>query len=154
EPAAIASPPEVPPSVEASAVLAETMTKMTLREAIKAAAATEPAPIVEAAAHAEPAVVAEPIAEAATTATPAYSAPTSKAPEPAFAREAFRFGPEPAPDPAAFLLAPPRQREAPAPASPAAEKPEAAQPPETAEATPVPHDPLRALKALSENEKI
>jgi hypothetical protein len=80
----------------------------------------------------------------------------------------FLFGPEPEPDPAAFLLdpAPPPQTEGaavlpqpefvalppepPGPADPAAEIPQAV-PPEPGAA---PHDPLGALKAMSENERL
>jgi len=84
----------------------------------------------------------------------------------------FLFEPEPEPDPAADLLDPapppaPRAKAAvlpgpefvPPPAKPAAETPEAAQPvepdqPAQAAPEPAPRDPLKALKAMSENEKI
>ena len=159
EPAAAVRLPEAPPSIESDTAPAEPAMRMTFREAIQAVAA-EPAPTVEAAVHAEPAVPIEPTVEAAPDTA-----------ESDFDPAAFLFGPEPEPDPAAFLLDPeppptPQanttalpQPEFAAPAKPTAEKPEALQPVEPGQPTPpksetAPRDPLHALKAMSENEKI
>ena len=122
----------------------------------------------------EPIVPTEPTAEPAAAAPPADTVATAETTEADFDPADFLFGPEPEPDPAAFLLdptppQPPAPRAKPAvqpppefaapPAKPAAENPDASppadpDPPARAAPEPPPHDPLRALKALSENEKL
>jgi hypothetical protein len=94
--------------------------------------------------------------------------PVAAEPAPATAAEAdfdpsdFLFGPEPEPDPAAFLLEPAR----PAPTPPAAATPATPEPSAAAADQPpldpappdslatAPHDPLRALKAMSPEERL
>ena len=83
----------------------------------------------------------------------------------------FLFGPEPEPDPAAFLLDPAPQPalwtktavllpqpEFVSPSEPAAEAAKVAPPavvdPPMPPPEPAPHDPLHALKAMSENERL
>ena len=134
--------------------------------------AVAPAPAAHAvevaAADVEPAMPIEPTAEPA----PAQSdmaAPTTT--ESDFDPADFLFGPEPEPAPAAFLLDPAPPPAAPkalvlpqpdsvaTPAKPAAENPEALppvepDPPTQKGSAPAPRDPLHALKAMSENEKL
>jgi hypothetical protein len=152
-----------------------------------AAAEVQPEPVHAAAP--EPADIANVVAA---TAEPEAIAPPAEAPAESKLAEAefdpadFLFGPEPEPDPAAFLLdtAPPRrapravvlpqpefvatpseppQAEEPKVSEPGAEPPQAEVPQEAmatevdqAQPTPepAPHDPLRALKAMSANERL
>ena len=137
---------------------------------------TSPAPAAPAEAAAPEVVAVEPEAAAPPSEVPVEA----KSVEAYFDPTDFLFGPEPEPDPAAFLLDPaPPQRTQKAvlpqaefvsvststeppkaeplePAPPKAEAPQA----ETAEAeqpdepAPEPHDPLHALKAMSPNEKL
>jgi hypothetical protein len=109
-----------------------------------------------------------------------FEAPTeSQSAEAYFDPTDFLFGPDPEPDPAAFLLdpaPPPRtqktvlpqpefvpapsgspQAEEPQPEPPTAEAPQAMLPAkieQPVEPTPAPPDPLHALKAMSPNEKL
>jgi hypothetical protein len=127
-----------------------------------------PAALEAAAADVEPAMPIEPTAEPA-PAPSEMAAPTTT--ESDFDPADFLFGPEPEPDPAAFLLDPtpppapapkalvlPQQPDFVAtPAKPAAENPDTSPPAEPDPPPPAasaPRDPLRALKALSENEKL
>jgi hypothetical protein len=89
----------------------------------------------------------EPVAPPAPHPTPVA------APAPPAAVEDFLFGPEPEPDPAAFLLDPTPRPAVPEPtAAPEASVEPASAPPPPAEN--VPYDPLAPLKAMSEAEKI
>ena len=112
-----------------------------------------------------PAAAPEPVPPARAAAVP---------PEAEFDPSDFLFGPEPEPDPAAFLLdpAPPQRKavlpqaefvtvpppretppqEIPTEEAPAAEDDPPAQPESVPE--PAPDDPLRALKAMTENERL
>jgi hypothetical protein len=120
----------------------------------------------------EPTTQIEPPAGPAAAAAPSDAVAAAETAESEFDPADFLFEPEPEPDPAAFLLDPapspvPRAK-APVlaqpdfvatPAKPAAEKPETPQPaepdrPQQAAPEPAPRDPLHALKALSENEKL
>jgi hypothetical protein len=75
------------------------------------------------------------------------------APAPPAAVEDFLFGPEPEPDPAAFLLDPTPRPAVPEPtAAPEASVEPASAPPPPAEN--VTYDPLAPLKAMSDAEKI
>ena len=100
---------------------------------VAAVAPLEPAPP-----PAEPAAPPQPV-------PPAAAGPTLDAEliaamaDPDFDPTDFLFGPEPEPEPAAFLLDP----------APKPKPPEEAKPDDEP-----PHDPLRALNAMSENEKI
>ncbi len=137
------------------------------------AASTEPPSEPEQAIAPQPATaVAETpsaaVAPDVTQKAPSEAAAASETAESDFDPADFLFGPEPEPDPAAFLLdpAPPQPPASPAkpsvvapPAKPAAENSDTAPPAEPDPAAhtapePAPHDPLRALKALSENEKL
>jgi hypothetical protein len=109
------------------------------------------------------------------TARPSEAPIESKSAEAYFDPTDFLFGPEPEPDPAAFLLdpaPPPRTQKATLPqpefVSTPSEPPQQSQPeppkaeePQAAPAEveppasePAPHDPLHALKAMSPNEKL
>ena len=142
------------------------------------ATAPDPAPAAPTEAASPEVVAVEP--EAAAPPPPPEVPAKSKSVEAYFDPTDFLFGPEPEPDPAAFLLdpAPPQQThkavlpqaefvsvstppeppkaEQPQPAPPQAEAPQA----ETAdveqpdEPAPEPHDPLHALKAMTPNEKL
>jgi hypothetical protein len=130
---------------------------------------------------ATPAAEIPPAAKDATLTPPPDAASAAVSEEAEFDPTDFLFGPEPEPDPAAFLLdpapepppAPPQQAAvlphpefvATPPESPPAKNPDpepeskAPQPAPTAEAAqpepePARHDPLRALKAMSANERL
>ncbi len=133
------------------------------------AASTEPPSEPEQAVTPQPATAAAETPSAAvapdgTQEAPSEAAAASETAESDFDPADFLFGPEPEPDPAAFLLdpAPPQPPASPAkpsvvapPAEPAAEKSDTSQSAEPdSPAQNAPHDPLRALKALSENEKL
>ena len=138
--------PAAPPSAAEPAALAPS--------------AGEPAPAEP------PAMPIEPAAEPAATAALPDAAVVAETAASDFDPADFLFEPEPEPDPAAFLLdpAPPPALRAKTPVlpqpefvAPPAQNPEAAQPVEPdppAQPKPAPHDPLHALKAMSENEKI
>jgi nicotinate-nucleotide--dimethylbenzimidazole phosphoribosyltransferase len=85
---------------------------------------------------------------------PALSVPAPVTADPDFDPSDFLFGPEPEPDPAAFLLEPKPATTPPATA--AAPQPAAVDQPSPDPAAPAtaPHDPLRALKALSPEERL
>jgi hypothetical protein len=89
---------------------------------------------------------------------PASSEPAPVTAEADFDPSDFLFGPEPEPEPAAFLLEPPSPPTTPpATATPDAPQPSAAedQPaPDPAPPATAPHDPLRALKAMSPEERL
>jgi len=133
------------------------------------AASTEPPSEPEQAITPQPATAAAETPSAAvapdvTQEAPSEAAAASETAESDFDPADFLFGPEPEPDPAAFLLdpAPPQPPASPAkpsvvapPAEPAAENSDTSQSAEPdSPAQNAPHDPLRALKALSENEKL
>ena len=170
---ALSQPATEPAAIEQT-VFAQTAAETTMAEIIadltQAVAPAPAAHVVEvAAADVERAMPIEPTAEPA----PALSdmaVPTTT--ESDFDPADFLFGPEPEPDPAAFLLDP-APTPAPAPKAPvlsqpdfvatpakqAAENPEALPPvepdsPAQKGSEPAPRDPLHALKAMSENEKL
>jgi hypothetical protein len=125
-------------------------------------APAQPTAVEIAAANVQPTAPLEPApAEPAAVAPPAEAMAVAETADSDF-DPAELFEPEPEPDPAPSLLEPaPHAKTAaqPQPAEPAAKEPEAAQPvepvqPAQAAPGPAPHDPLRALKAMSENEKI
>ncbi len=149
-PTAAESQPEPPHAVEPSPPPAETTMAEIIADLTRDLAPEPALPAaLEAAADVEPAI---PI-EATTEPAPSeMAAPTTADSD--FDPADFLFGPEPEPDPAAFLLDP-----APPPAKPAAENPDALppaepDPPAQTAPEPAPRDPLRALKAMSENEKL
>ena len=137
-------------------------------------ATPDPAPAAPAEAAAPEVVAAEPEAAAPRPEGPVES----QAVEAYFDPTDFLFGPEPEPDPAAFLLDPaplppaqkpvlPQAEFVPAPAEPPKAEELEPQPPKAGapqaetteverpnEPTPEPHDPLHALKAMSPNEKL
>jgi hypothetical protein len=119
----------------------------------------------------EPTTQIEPTVGPAAAAAPSDAVAFAATAESDFDPADFLFGPEPEPDPAAFLLDPtpppapapkalvlPQQPDFVAtPAKPAAENPDTSPPAEPDPPPPAasaPRDPLRALKALSENEKL
>jgi hypothetical protein len=112
--------------------------------------------------------------EVAEAAPPTTTATATMPPEAEFDPSDFLFGPEPEPDPAAFLLDPappprkavlpqaefvtvPPPQETPAQEMPATEEAPAAEAEPSAQSEsapePAPDDPLRALKAMTENER-
>jgi hypothetical protein len=150
EPAALAESQHAPlHAIEPEPAPAETTMAEIIADLTRGLA---PEPALEAAAaDVEPAMPIEPTAEPA-PAPSEMAAPTTT--ESDFDPADFLFGPEPEPDPAAFLLDP-----APPPAKPAAKNPDTLppaepDPPAQTAPEPAPRDPLRALKAMSENEKL
>jgi hypothetical protein len=176
EPVASAEPAS-PAAEPASPAAEETAGASTDPIAATAPASWQTVPPAAAVAAAEP--DAAPPAAQADAAAPASSPLEPPSAEAYFDPTDFLFGPEPEPDPAAFLLDPPPPRAAnavvlpqpdfaaeppgrpeahPPQAEPAkAEEPPALQPAATdhrAEAPATPNDPLRAFKAMSPNEKL
>ena len=162
-------------AIEPVPALAETTMAEIIADLTQAPAPAPPAYAAAevAAADVEPTLQIEPTAETAAAGAPSDTMAVSAAAESDFDPTDFLFGPEPELDPAAFLLDPAPQPPAPqaktvdlpqpefvaTPSEPAAEVPEASQPVEPDRPTqtalePAPRDPLRALKAMSENEKL
>jgi hypothetical protein len=124
-----------------------------------------PAPVAHAvevaAPDVEPTTQIEPAAEPTAAMATSDAMAAAETAESEFDPADFLFEPEPEPDPAAFLLdpTPPPAPQAKAPVLPQQENPEALppaepDPPAQTAPGPAPRDPLRALKALSENEKL
>ena len=159
--AAIDSPPEpavptslsmlIPPGIHETALLASIERMGGVRPTLPADEGTAviftakvepafapPAPI-ETAAAPEVAAAPQPVPP---TEPPLDAELVAAMADPDFDPTDFLFGPESEPEPAAFLL------------DPAPEPPAQPKPPEDAKHDEPPHDPLRALNAMSENEKI
>jgi hypothetical protein len=162
-----------PHAIEPEPAPAETTMAQILSDLARA---TAPAPALPAAAEiaapdAEPTTRIEPAAEPTAAMVTSDAMAAAETTESDFDPADFLFEPEPEPDPAAFLLdpAPPAPASKAAvraqpdfvapPAKPAAKNPEPlppseSDPPAQKGSEPAPHDPLRALKAMSENEKL